>query len=1480
MLLLAAWLMGTVQAEEALSFRQQGTKATIRGGHFELTFDQSRGGELTGLRLHDGSQWNEVLADAGLTYPQVRFSDGTKDYCLRYDKGASLRRLDTYGDHIVLEARGVPTTAEGQASGWRVTLTYEIYPEGALFTRLVFELSEGEFPLHQASVAFEVSDTVRKSAKYRDIHSEDRQVVGNPNAFGTGRLAFGKNREPSFTNELEAICEEKRALTGTPAYVHTKGSGRFCWVLGDGDAKLAAPLRYTNRLALGLGAAAAGNPRKNTLVGQRIYYWLNIVGSPSAVVKKVRASGPRVTRDRAMTILKQFASVDLGDGADYWMPNDPRQIEACLAILQKGPRITLQDGIDFLNLVLDTHDWHPTNEQIDRIVAHHGTVLILFYNAFVQRGSNGYPHADYTVLRNRESLERTIAYAHRKGLRVGIYIRGIEPYFLNSGFFQKFLKRDWDGVYVDWHGPVQLSYHESLADAPHEGPRLAELHAGDLHYSTDGSVVPARAYFLFTRRLRETVGRGGFLLGHNHQWNSGIFCDLCFDACVPGEANTDGRMFAEDVDRVVFDGMLGGTACVPWVTRPEFRTREAVAKMAVCGLYPGVMLGYNLYSRYPRYAGNESLAFVAPYWRLLEKINVNRAAVFNSPAQNLVAVRSSHPDFHSLVYKQEGDKYLLIAANLGRQNAKAELAMDAKVLGMSGQYRVRRIEPQSGKMTDAGLSLGVLATSELKPWDLEGFLLERGLVVGQKTDTEPPIHIDNGVLRIGVDPKHGRLIELADLKTGFNEIAPQAVAGGLWELELFVEGQKRLLAAEQAKSCQVGLLPAGQNGLRLAWQDFPDAWAGGLRVEATVELDPSEPMSRWTIRLEKPADLSVSEVRFPQVTGLAKRQQERLAVPTWLGQEAANPRTLLYRGKDGKPLHLKWEYPGALAMQFVAWYAHEGPGFYAACDDTSAFRKSLFFWGTKGDEAHFAVVHYPENRATGQSQYALPYRVRLGTFRGDWITAAERYRAWGVQQPWARQSRLHRGLVAPWVLNTGIWVWNRGRSPGVLPPAAAFQEKLGLPVSVFWHWWHGCAYNVGFPEYFPPREGTEPFKEAVARAQRAGLHAIVYMHQRDWNTRTRSWQAENAERFAVKREDGALDTIAPNIFTRDPQAHMCMATPFWRNKYAGLAEDAFRDLHLDGIYMDVACHNVPCFDPTHGHPLGGGNYWMRGFEQMANDIRKRCAGDRPLVLAGEGCGETWLPYLDVMLTLEVSKERFFSVGHPWEPIPLFPAVYHRYAVCYGSYSSLTAPPYDELWPAEFAPKEPLALLDRKFARQFYLEQARVLVWGQQPTIANFLPRLLEDRPEETAYLMRLARVRNRALKYLLYGEFLRPPAIDAPEVTSEFSRLSIYAGQKDRVTTFTKRHPLALAGAWRATDGGMAVAVVNIADEPLRLPLRFDPDYHGLKAGQPIWRIAETGRQPLGRWQTGQTTLTVTLPPRDVWVIEFPPTPRKGLTNE
>ena len=218
---------------------------------------------------------------------------------------------------------------------------------------------------------------------------------------------------------------------------------------------------------------------------------------------------------------------------------------------------------------------------------------------------------------------------------------------------------------------------------------------------------------------------------------------------------------------------------------------------------------------------------------------------------------------------------------------------------------------------------------------------------------------------------------------------------------------------------------------------------------------------------------------------------------------------------------------------------------------------------------------------------------------------------------------------------------------------------------------------------------------------------------------------------------------------------------------------------------------------------------------------------------------------------------------------MFQAVYHDCAVLFGSYSSLTRPPYDDLWPAKYAPSEPLKLLDRKFAQQFRLEQGRAFVWGQQPTIANFLPEQLEMRESEMDFVLRIARLRRNARKYLQDGVFLRPPLTGTGRMTIPMSRLSIYAGQQETVQEYTHASDIVLAGAWQAADGALAAALANLAEYPVPIHVTLTREDYPLAEQGVIRRILERESETTGTFEQGEASLEITLDPADVRVYEF-----------
>ncbi len=717
----------------------------------------------------------------------------------------------------------------------------------------------------------------------------------------------------------------------------------------------------------------------------------------------------------------------------------------------------------------------------------------------------------------------------------------------------------------------------------------------------------------------------------------------------------------------------------------------------------------------------------------------------------------------------------------------------------------------------------------------------------------PELQLPGMHLRLSADDGH---VESLRDGGGWQLAGSASDSIGLWRIDLSPGAVPSHIDARQAGRFQWRRTPAG--ALQLTWDRFPGHDA--LRVTATVTAR-RDTTTAWRIALDGIAGVAVEAVRFPRLTGIGRLgAREELAVPQWMGQRTREPRRLL-AGPEGRGRRFEWTYPGQLSLQAMSFTASGRGGLYLAADDTLAYRKLFALWGSADSTAGYEVVHAPSNPGKN-ARYAPAYAAIVGVLSGDWFSAAERYRTWATRQYWARTSRYATGGSPRWIRDTGIWVWNRGRSEAVLQPAEALQADVKLPVSVFWHWWHAGPYDTSFPDYLPPREGAVPFTQAVARAHKAGLHAIVYMNQRLWCVETPSWTRENAERWAVRERDGTVRKETYNVFNPIPCAPMDISTRFWRDKYAGIADTVIHDYGIDGIYMDQAVLSLACWSADHGHPVGGGHYWMDGFRELAKDLRRRAKG-RPTAYAGEGGGESWLPDLDAFLTLQVSQERYIDPASGWEPLPLFQAVYHPYAVTYGTYGSLTWPPYDELWPAESRPANALTLLDAKYNQQYLLEQARMFVWGMQPTIANFLPEQLTARRAEIDYLSRLARLRYGFRHWFQDGTMLRtPPAlVDSADVL--MSRVSIYAARRGGATEATARAPLVLAGAWRAKDGRVLFALASIAEREQVVELTIDPRAYRLRAGARLVAYGEGERgEVVGRVGREAKVLRLTIPAR------------------
>jgi hypothetical protein len=250
----------------------------------------------------------------------------------------------------------------------------------------------------------------------------------------------------------------------------------------------------------------------------------------------------------------------------------------------------------------------------------------------------------------------------------------------------------------------------------------------------------------------------------------------------------------------------------------------------------------------------------------------------------------------------------------------------------------------------------------------------------QQTTKTQAISISNAVLQIDFGGPSGDLVTLLDKATGMNFISAVHSINQLWQIDMLPGSQPAMINPAMAKSFRWEHPGKRGSELKLVWEDFNLPFSQPLKVEVTVVLDSREPMSYWSIAIDKPGELHVEKVRFPQIPSITKQTEERLAVPLWMGQVTKIPRRLI-TSTENPMKRLEWPYPGAMSLQCLALYREDGPGLYLSCDDTSAFRKAFAFWGDSTSRINYEVIHYPENESAPQRSYAPSYRVVIGTFR-------------------------------------------------------------------------------------------------------------------------------------------------------------------------------------------------------------------------------------------------------------------------------------------------------------------------------------------------------------------------------------------------------------------------------------------------------------------------------------------------------------------
>ncbi len=339
----------------------------------------------------------------------------------------------------------------------------------------------------------------------------------------------------------------------------------------------------------------------------------------------------------------------------------------------------------------DNFQRYPDDLQIAKMARNGADVLIVHENWREDIQNDGYPHS-------REELRRTVATAHRHGLRVALYVRGTEVSVDQEGapWFGHWLTPGRDGLYMDYGSALEKSH-----------PPCEWYPAGQF---------ALREFLERLYRLRARVGEGGILISHTGPPFSTLgMAPHLLDLYVSGECEA-GKMVASRELHDYYAATAAGAGSMWTAAFPEYGTAKMVPFLAVAGQSPHVPLGIQFESSslaHSREPGFES-RHLRPLWKLWGLFARQRDILFynhlNSPIRN-----------GSLMVADDGTA-LLVLANFGEAEALVAEAPDWARYGIVPRT-VLKLQPTEDAPGAPVAVLPDACSVQLAPNGVAGFLV-------------------------------------------------------------------------------------------------------------------------------------------------------------------------------------------------------------------------------------------------------------------------------------------------------------------------------------------------------------------------------------------------------------------------------------------------------------------------------------------------------------------------------------------------------------------------------------------------------------------------------------------------------------------------------------------------------------------------------------------------------------------------------------
>jgi hypothetical protein len=699
-------------------------------------------------------------------------------------------------------------------------------------------------------------------------------------------------------------------------------------------------------------------------------------------------------------------------------------------------------------------------------------------------------------------------------------------------------------------------------------------------------------------------------------------------------------------------------------------------------------------------------------------------------------------------------------------------------------------------------------------------------------------------------PEKGAILNMTNDLTGQYLKLNQSLTNYLWGVDSF----DQIMTSSQADQFNYTIdQSTNSTDLALAWR-VPDYYLVHALVEARADGFIGMKLSVTNLN----PGVEIGRAIFPYIGGIqsmgASAGDDLLSIPEREGFVIQNVTTSVL----ADPVAL--QYPGSLSMQYVYFYEQNKGGIYLGMQDSQSNYKGLELLKAASNAYSFDWFQYGANITMGRGYEMDYFAMFKGVVGADWSSGAQVYKDWALKQWYASAGPLaQRTDIPTWVKGLDL-VWGTQEyatnqttdqvyllgTPSSQMGAFMGQVRQMLPnasMMLYWTGWNHGGFDRGYPDYYPPRDGVQPFVQAINATHALGIKVMLYFNGRLVDVKSPVYNQSlpylsinsNGAPSSVSYDNGTLTGVVP-----------APTTSWWVNTVVNFTVTAVRDYGVDGVFLDQNTVASPQLDmsTTHGHLPGGGSWWWQAESNLLASVRASIRHYNPqAILSSENVNEVYIKDVDLFQSYDYQFdfENLYPIGFS---APLFAYVYHGYALQDTSYLlPFGAPGY---------------------ATGSYLHGiAQSIANGYVPGVSTGLAPsdIWWFTGQSKSVLQTIVQTRQAVKQFLTYG--VTPP-LPVFQTKSNF-----YLGAPVFVRNLTA--PAITRGEYQLPDGRKMIVLANMAGRGRTESGSFPNGLSPESAGPLLATEAMNGKTSELLVSNGSAPLSVTIPPLSVETITLEP---------